>query len=128
MNSSIINKLIKGRVSGVDVQKNIEMEVDDYLRLMKRVGATVNLHFHEDERILVDSNAAIKLLSEVLIGNISSPALAYICDCFTLSETIEFQNELIKEIVFEIADPEINGGYKSKAEIEDFLHNLIPNL
>jgi len=128
MNSSLINKLIKGQVSGADVQKNIEMEVDDYLRVMKKVGATINLHFHEDEGILLDTNAVITLLSEVLNGNISSPALAYICDCFTLSERIQFQNELIKDIVFEIADPEINGGYKSKAELKDFLHNLIPNV
>lgn len=105
MNSSDINSFIENRLSGSQLYKKIEREVFEYSASMAKLGSTTNLYFSEDEAIYFDKRAIVKLLSEVLNGNVSSQALALMCDCFTLSERIEYQNDLIKDLVFEIADP-----------------------
>ncbi len=124
MNSSVINLFLVDRLSGFDLYKRIEGEVSEYSASMAKSGSTVNLYFSEDETIYLDKGALVKLLSEVLHGNVSPQSLAYMCDCFTLSERIEYENEPIKNLVFEIADPEIDGGFKSNSELQEILRKI----
>jgi hypothetical protein len=124
MNSSVINLFIEDRLSGFELYKRIEGEVSEYSASMAKLGSTTNLYFSEDETIYIDKLALVKLLSEVLHGNVSPQGLAYICDCFTLGERIVYQNELIKDSVFEIADPEINGGFKPDSELQEILRKI----
>jgi hypothetical protein len=124
MNSSIINLFIEDRLSGIELYRRIEGEVAEYIASMAKLGSTTNLYFSEDETIYIDKCALVKLLSEVLHGNVTPQGLAYMCDCFTLSERIDYQNELIKDSIFEIADPEINGGFKSGSELQEILRKI----
>lgn len=111
MKSSIINLYIENWLFGIELHKTVEKEVAEYCESMVKIGSTSNLYFSEDETIYFDRLAIVKLLGEVINGNLSPQALAYICDCFTLGDRIEYQNGLIKDAIFQIADPEINGGF-----------------
>jgi hypothetical protein len=78
--------------------------------------------FEEDEEVIIDNSAIRKLLQETIDGSLSSIALAYICDCLTLGEKVDFKNEEAQDIVYQIADPEINGGFKTEVELKQLMH------
>jgi hypothetical protein len=82
------------------------------------------LRFTEDQDIVLRKSSIKKLLDETYQGNLSNIDLAYICDCLTLGERVEFENEVLKEMIFELADPEINGSFKTSEEIEILLDVL----
>ncbi|UKT62144.1 hypothetical protein [Pedobacter mucosus] len=109
MKSSCINLFIKGQITALGLSSKIETEIVEY-SLPKKNGGVTNLYFFEDESIYFDINAVVKFLNAVLQGNLTSSESAYICNCFTLGELTQYENDLVKDLVFEIADPEIKGG------------------
>ena len=72
----------------------------------------------------MENSTVVKLLEETISGNLTNIELAYICDCLTLAENIEFQNEHVQDIIFKVADPEINGGFKTEKELKSLLANF----
>jgi hypothetical protein len=61
-----------------------------------------------------------KLLDLVIAGQLSNVHLAYICDCLTLADKLTTDEET-KDLIFEIADPEINGGYVDIETLTDMV-------
>jgi hypothetical protein len=128
MNSSDLNKLLFGISSGEDLQRIIQKETSFYYQLlMEKKGSSFSLKFNEDEEINLDGSAIKILLHEALSGRLSSVQLAYICDCLTLGEKVLFLDEMVEDIVHSIADPEINGGFKSDAELRTIIVNFERN-
>lgn len=125
MNSSELNKFLSGDLSGKELQILIEQEVTNYAELMKMKGASISLNFYEDQEVFINIKSITRLLQETLTENLSNIHLAYICDCITLGEKVHFETEKINDIIFNIADPEVHGGYKSKADLEQTLAYLI---
>ena len=121
MKASDLNRLLNGLSTGVYLKQSIHREVSTYSELMKKQGSSNPVIFDEDEDIILDSAGIKNLLQETLSGRLSSVDLAYICDCLTLGEKVDYIDESIKEIIFEIADPEINGGFKSDNELKKIL-------
>jgi hypothetical protein len=124
MKSSELNGLLNGSFSGEDLHRLIKDEVSNYSLLMKKKGSTIPLRFYEDEEIFLKNSNFTKLLLGTLSGGLSNIHLAYICDCLSLGEEVHFENEKLKDLVFGIADPEINGGYKKDSEIKEFIADL----
>jgi len=83
---------------------------------MNKKGSTIDLRFSEDEEITLDKLRFKKLLDFVIAGRLSNIHLAYICDCLTLADKLTTDDET-KDFIFEIADPEINGGYLDKERL-----------
>lgn len=109
----------------VDLFKNgIREEVANYESLLKKKGSTINLYYDDVENVYLKNHNVIKLLEETISGKLTNVELAYICDCLTLAENIEFENEQVHEFIFEIADPEINGGFKTEMELKSILANF----
>lgn len=117
MKSSNLNRYLKGIFSEDEIKKDIKEEVSSYCKLNEKMGSTNPLYFYEDEEVILNNSTVKRLLQETLSGRLSNIELAYICDCLTLGEKVQFTDERSKEIIFEIADPEINGGYKSDTEL-----------
>jgi TATA-box binding protein (TBP) (component of TFIID and TFIIIB) len=124
MTSKEINTFLSGKTSVETFKKSIDIEVANYSNLMNKIGASINLKFNEDETIFINGTKIKKLLKNVLEDDLTAIHLSYICDCFTLSESIEYENELLNEIIYLLADPEINGGYKSKEELTEILNTI----
>ena len=123
MKASDLNILFKDLSTGEDVKQTIRLEVSSYVELMKKKGSSIPLLFNEDEEVIINSSAIEKLLKETLSGRLTNIDLAYICDCLTLGERVNYTEEKLKDIVFEIADPEINGGFKSDMELMEFMED-----
>jgi hypothetical protein len=121
MKASDLNKLLNDLSTGDNLKQAIQGEVASYRELMKKRGASIPLILDEDQEITLGSSAIKKLILETLSGRLSNVDLAYICDCLTLGEKVYYTNEKAKDIVFEIADPEINGGFKSDLELNQLI-------
>jgi hypothetical protein len=124
MTSSALNLLITGRISGNDFSALLADEITTYGTLIKKMGAGIPLVFNEDEAIAIDHVWLKGLLKEVLTGSLNTMELAYICDCLTLGERVTYSDGKLKDIIFEIADPEINGGFSTISEIEVLINQL----
>ncbi|CCG52942.1 Hypothetical protein KQS_04880 [Flavobacterium indicum GPTSA100-9 = DSM 17447] len=124
MISKELNDYLNERIT-IDIFKNgIRGEVSDYESLLKKKGATINLYYDDLEKVYLENSTVVKLLEETISGNLTNIELAYICDCLTLAENIEFQNEQVQDIIFKVADPEINGGFKTEKELKSLLANF----
>ena len=109
----------------VDLFKNgIRGEVANYESLLKKIGSTINLYYDDVENVYLNNRNVSKLLEETISGKLTNIELAYIFDCLTLAENIEFENERVEDLIFGIADPEINGGFKTEMELKRLLENL----
>ncbi len=124
MKASDLYNSLNGLTSGETLSKLISNEVDTYKSLLQKKGSSIPLHFNEDKDIALTTSFVRKLLNETQEGNLSNIHLAYICDCLTLGENVTFENEVIKDIIYEIADPEINGGFKNTDEILSLIDKL----
>ncbi|AWA31108.1 hypothetical protein HYN48_13980 [Flavobacterium magnum] len=124
MNASTLNKILKDGSKIQLLKTEINAEVFAYEKLMQKTGSTISLHFIEDESTFLNTQGLLNLINQTLNGSLNNIELAYICDCLTLVENLEFENNKVKEVVFEIADPEINGGYKSVEELKSITKSL----
>ncbi|AWI26813.1 hypothetical protein [Flavobacterium pallidum] len=124
MNASTLNIVLKDESKIQLLKTEINAEISAYEKLMQKTGSSINLYFNEDESTFLNTQGLSNLINQTLNGSLNNVELAYICDCLTLAENSEFENDLAKEIVFEIADPEINGGYKSIEELKILAKSL----
>ena len=121
MISKELNDYLNERIT-IDVFKNgIRGEVADYESLLNKKGATINLYYDDLENVYLENCSVKKLVEETISGKLTNIELTYICECLTLAENIEFQNEQVKDLIFGIADPEINGGFKTEKELKSLL-------
>ncbi|AWA30962.1 hypothetical protein HYN48_13230 [Flavobacterium magnum] len=118
MNASTLNKFLKDKSKVSLLKAEIDAEVSEYKKLMEKIGSSISIYFHEDESTFLNTYGLLNLINQTINGYLKDPELNYICDCLTLAENVEFENEKIKEIVFEIADQEIWGNYKSVDELK----------
>lgn len=124
MKTSDLINFFNGVISGDDLRSLIIKESSNYETLMKKEGSTIPMIFEEDENVFIGNDSLKRLLSETLFGPLTNIDLAYICDNLTMGENVEFENQSVQNIVFEFADPEINGGYKTSEEIKNILQQI----
>ena len=121
MKASDLNKLLIGFLTGDKLHQSIQEEVSSYRELIEKIGSVNPLIYYEDAEITLDRYKIEKLLMTTLSGKLTNVDLAYICDCLTLAEKVHFSDNITEDIVFAIADPEINGGFKSDSELRYLL-------
>jgi hypothetical protein len=123
MTANDLNKLLNDEMTVDHFVSSIADEVENYRILVNKKGSMIELRFEEDASINLDRSKFKKLLILVSEGKLSSIALAYICDCLTLAEELTVDQKA-KVLIFELADPEINGGYKDKNELKNMISKL----
>ena len=121
MKASELNLLFAGVETGARLSLSIRPEVDNYVNLLKKKGASIQIVLHEDEDIVVDQESLTNLLRSVLVGHLSIADLAYICDGLTLCERVDFTCEDIKNMIFDFSDPEINGDFADLGHVKSLL-------
>ena len=124
MKTSELLDFINGKMSSEQFKLTLAGDVKTYESLLKKKGSSIPLHFIEDRELVLDTAVVKTLLQETCNGKISNVDLAYICDCLTLGEIVRFENEVVEDIIFEIADPEINGGFKNEQDVKNYLQRL----
>jgi len=58
---------------------------------------------------------------------LTSVELAYICNCLSLGEKVDYADGKSQDILSGIVDPQINGGFKTIRELEQFIKGWIQN-
>ena len=124
MKTSTLKSYFENRIAFSDLIDSIHAEVMMYSDRMKHPGSTIPLNFVEDEQMHVTRNDFRRLLNDFAVSETSTVALSYICDCLTLAERISHSDNALSEMIFDIADPEINGGYKSGLELTIISKNI----
>ncbi|RNC86333.1 MAG: hypothetical protein ED556_08545 [Winogradskyella sp.] len=124
MTSSDLKLVFSEEITFKHLKSRIDVDVQKYEELMKIKGSYISLNFNDDENIDLSTSDLRKLLLSAKQGILSNVHVAYICDCLTLSENINYENQQIQNIVFDLADPEINGGFKTNAELESIIAAL----
>jgi hypothetical protein len=123
MTSRDLNKLLDDKFTVENFKATIADEVENYGRLMNKKGSTIDLRLYEDEEITLDKPKFKKLLDFVIAGRLSNNHLSYICDCLTLADKLTTDEET-KDLILEISDPEINGGYMDKETLTDMVSRV----
>jgi hypothetical protein len=126
MKATDLNLLFAGVDTGAKLSSSIRAETSEYSDLIKKRGSTIPISFDEEDHILVDETALANLFRAILTNKLSNTDLAYICDCLTLCENIEYSNDNVKNIVFDSADPEINGGLLNYSQVKELLDAVDP--
>jgi hypothetical protein len=121
MKFSHLNLFLNDRLSSDDFHGFIDDEVLNYSELIKKRGTRIPLLLDEDAELFIDQKAIKKLIKDTLAGHITNIHLAYISDCLTLAEKVNFESGIVQDIIFELADPEINGGYKTTLQLTEIL-------
>lgn len=125
MTARQLNQFLKGEIEILIFKNSIQQEVSNYEKLSYKTGSTRNIHLEENEIITISKKGLNHLLKETINHRLSNIELAYICDALTLTENIDYENENLQEIIYELADPEINGGYKTKDELIELSKKII---
>lgn len=103
--------------------KSLEGEVITYIKQIDKIGSVVAIVFDEDQRMAIKISDVKKLLQDMHQIQFEPEYLSYICDCLTLAKNVEYENDKIEDLIWEFADPEING-YKTQTEIQTVLNAL----
>ena len=125
MNATDFNLFLGGKISPDKFRALINTQITNYLKQITNKETTMDLHFLEDESIHLDALKFKALLNLIVSGELSNVHLAYICDCFAMADKVTFETDQIKEFVFELADPEINGGFRQMKELELMASKII---
>jgi hypothetical protein len=123
MTSRDLNRLLDDKFTVDDFKATIADEVENYGQMMNKKSSTIDLRLHEDEEITLDKFRFKKLLDFVITGRLSNIHLAYICDCLTLADKLTTDDET-KNLIFEVSDHEINGGYMDKETLTDMVSRI----
>jgi uncharacterized membrane protein len=123
MTSREFNRLLDDIVSAEYFKVSISDEVENYKRLMKKLGSSITLQLVENEKIVLNKTKFKRLLGMVNSGQLSNVHLAYICDCLSMANDLT-ADDITSDIIHELADPEINGGYADEETIMELMRRL----
>jgi hypothetical protein len=109
MLTSSIKSLIVGSLDPEDFVNLISDELSQYQLGLQKAGGSTPIYVSVDTEIYIDKNAVKKLCQLFIFGALDQNTLAYIADAIELSDGIECANDFVRDIVFEMTDPEVNG-------------------
>lgn len=125
MKSSEINSLLSTDISTLAFKDIIAADVKVYSKLLTKKGSTIPLNFTDDQNVALDRSKFLNLLKYTIDGQLSNIELAYICDCLTLVDEIACSDVDVINIIHDLADPEINGGFRTTAQLKQIMSALL---
>jgi hypothetical protein len=123
MKASDLAKYLDNQTPGNLFFNSIRTEVLNYNELMKKTGSSIALTFDEDQKTTLGIGHFKKLLQDIQLTQSNPSYLSYICDCLTLGENVEYDDDKIEDLIWTLSDPEINRK-STAAEIQKLLDAL----
>jgi hypothetical protein len=109
MKLSLLHKLLKNEL-GIDFFKSqIESEMEEYTQKLKSKARSIPIYIEDDLSWYFVTSDLIQLCQYYLDNHLSAVDVYYLADCLTLSESVSFESEELREFVEEMTDPVING-------------------
>jgi hypothetical protein len=111
MKSSILKIFLDGEDKQNTFLSCLKVELDTYRKEKKVKGGAVSIIFNENDSLYVGKNQLAALLEYYQLGVLDCDGLEYIGDALELGELVTFENEFIRDVVFEFSNPSINGAF-----------------
>ena len=108
MKLTSIHKLLNHQISIPVFLDEIEKEIFEYSAKQDIQGAIRPIKVCDEFSWILTEGEVAKLVQFYIDDEIPTVALEYICDCFELTDSIQY-NENISEALFLLSNPEING-------------------
>jgi len=110
MKLSSLYHFLNYSISAVNFKKMISIEVDDYVKQLKKKGASASVLLEEDIELRVTKKELYELCKAFENKHLDAYDIYYIADALLMAEKVTFSDELIKEKFEMLTDPEINFG------------------
>ena len=107
-----------------DILTEIEPEVDAYGKALAKRGASAPVHGTNGQFTYVVKNYDIQRLCELYLqGKVSELHINYLANLIELSESFKLENDAVREALFELSSPELNGPVNEKS-VREIIRNL----
>lgn len=114
MHLSALHKMLRNKVNIHEFKKSIQDEVFEYSKNLKKKGSSASIKIEEDTNLYFGKDDLLQLCYYYLDNNLTAIDISYIADCLTLSDSVAFENDELREFLEEITDPEVNGRLTKK--------------
>ena len=112
-----LSRFLEGRMRAEDLAGEIQDEVRRYQEGLNRTGTSVPVLLVGDHGQLEVRASSLLLICEAFLSHgFSRWDVHYVCDALTLSEAT-FTSERVRELLEELANPEIRAEQLSKREV-----------
>ena len=118
MRLSYLAEYLRGTISTESFLVEISTELSDFSSGLHERGRSCPVVLSEDIDMAVSSNEVLSLCSKVIDGSLNSVQLDYIITALELSDRVEFASDEIREYIFEMGAPEINGVFTQQRAAE----------
>lgn len=124
MKISDLHQLIKSLDCLISAKVEMAKTLQNNQSLEKKKGVSINIHLDDDfPQVLFTKFDIANLCKAYILDLLNQKELSLLSDMFLLSNSIEFQEEKIREILENMTDPEINGSF-TKNDANDILIEL----
>ena len=114
MKLSLLHKMLRNKVNIEEFKVDIQVEVREYSRKLRQRGNSASIKIDEDSNLYFGKNDLLQLCKYYLDNSLSDIDISYIADCLTLSDSVSFENDELRELLEGITDPEVNGQVTKK--------------
>lgn len=108
MKLSEIHQLVNQEITPTEFLESNTSDLKEFEKRLKKRGSIVPIRVDEDIEYVFKSENLGFLCKSFLSKSLSPIAISYIVDVLTLSDFVEFEDEVADQIVL-LTDPEING-------------------
>lgn len=109
MHLSSLYKFLSGASGAPDLKQSLKTELKAYSETMQQAGGSVPIHVTEDFPFVLGPKELSLLMNSFLNLELTALELGYIVDAIQLSDSVEFENEKVRDLLHQLTDPEING-------------------
>src|SRR5450631_1265625 len=106
MKLSLLEELLRGKISINKFKNNIQTEIYEYENKLKLKGSSILINIIEDCNLYFRKNDLLELYNYYLNNNLTGTQISFIADCLTLSNSISFENDELRELLEEMTDDE----------------------
>lgn len=109
MKLSLIKQALQKEISVEKFKKAIKPELREYHLKANKKGASIFVRSEDDCDYYFTSTDLLQLCKFYIDGNLDETDLSFIADALTMSTSVIFEHDELREFLEEITDPEING-------------------
>lgn len=115
--SQIKESISKGKIS-IELKAVLDQLIPEYAGALSKTGSSVEIVATSDVEFDVDISVVKSLCQFFIDGEISELELAYIADALQLTDSVEFIESSVADLIAELTDPEINGVFTKERALK----------
>jgi hypothetical protein len=123
MKLSLIKHVLQKEISVEKFKKAIKPELREYYLKANKKGTSIFIKSEDDCDYYFTNTDLLQLCRFYIDGNLDETDLSFMSDALTMSGSVIFEHDELREFLEEITDPEINGEI-SRERILGIMQNI----